>query len=196
MGSRSPYIDSGAHVSADGRYRYLLWREWRGTHDPAHWSWLGGRDGAGALLGEPKSCLFIMLNPSTADALRDDPTIRRCVAFARLWKFERLEVANLFAFRATDPAELLALSHGDDPVGPDNRQWIEDAAERAGRIVCAWGGHGSYLGQDETVLGWLGRRPTYALGRTKRGQPRHPLYLSATSELDPFDGAAQREARP
>lgn len=185
--ARTKYTDSGAHISADGRYRYLLWREWRGTHEATHWSWLGGRDGAGALLGEPKSCLFIMFNPSTADGTRDDPTIRRCVAFARSWNFERLEVVNLFAFRTSDPANLLELSHRDDPVGPENRQWVERGLEDAGLIVCAWGVHGSHLGQDETMLGWLGRRSCYALGRSKHGHPRHPLYVKASTPLQLFD---------
>jgi hypothetical protein len=171
------YLDSGARLSTDGRYRYLLWREWRGSHDPENWDWLGDADGAGQPLGEPRPCLFVMLNPSTADAAQDDPTIRRCVSFARAWQFERLEVVNLFAFRSTSPAGLLALSALDDPVGPENLEHVRDAAERAGRIVCAWGAYGGFLGQDQTVLGWMGDRLKLALGFTKGGHPRHPLYV-------------------
>jgi hypothetical protein len=180
----SPYISAGAELSADGRYRYLLSREWRGTHDRANWRWFGGRDGAGAELGEPRACLFIMLNPSTADGSIDDPTIRRCVGFARLWKFERLEVVNLFAFRATKPRDLFAVPPDADPVGVDNSEYVTDAAVRAGRIVCAWGNHGGYLGQDETLRGWLpSDQPHWALGFTDAGFPRHPLYARADTQL-------------
>jgi hypothetical protein len=172
-------------MSFSGKYRYLLWREWRGTHAPNNWRWLGAKDGAGIELGEPKSCLFIMLNPSTADGNTDDPTIRRCVSFAKQWYFERLEVVNLFAYRATNPKELLALNGSDDPVGTDNQHFIERAVAHAGLVVCAWGEHGTHLGQDETVRGWLWdkRLPHMALGFTKSGQPRHPLYVKSTAEL-------------
>jgi hypothetical protein len=187
-----PYTSSGARISPDGLYRYLLWREWRGTHDPNNWSWLkDGRgqvavDGGGFPLGEPKSLLFIMLNPSTADGVADDPTIRRCIGFARAWKFERLEVVNLFAYRAPQPSELFALNYDDDPVGEHNQEMVRRAADRAGMIICAWGAHGAYLGQDETVLGWLGERKRHALGLTKAGHPSHPLYLPAKSQPQEF----------
>lgn len=178
------YINSGAEISPDGRYRYLLWREWRGTHDPKNWRWFSGKDGAGHPIGEPLACLFVMLNPSTADAELDDPTIRRCVGFAKAWKFERLEVVNLFAYRATSPRDLLALTHKDDPVGDRNQNWVERSAADAGLIVCAWGAHGGHLGQDETLRGWLpSDKPCHALGFTAAGHPRHPLYLKADAPL-------------
>lgn len=142
----APYTNKGASISACGRYRYLLWREWRGFSTHENWRWFGAKDGAGHELGEPKSCVFIMLNPSTADGETDDPTIRRCVAFAKAWKYDRLEVVNLFAHRATNPRELLALGHGDDPVGHENQDHVEEAALRAGVIICAWGAHGGHLG--------------------------------------------------
>lgn len=185
MSARAPkYIEAGAEISADGRYRYLLWREWRGTHDRANWRWFGGTDGAGAELGDPKACLFIMLNPSTADGEVDDPTIRRCVGFAKAWKFERLEVVNLFAYRATKPRELFEVTPAeDDPVGWQNQEHVTQAAVDAGRIVCAWGAHGGYLGQDETLRGWLPDVPIWALGLTAAGKPRHPLYAPANSPL-------------
>lgn len=179
------YVDSGAHISACGKYRYLLWREWRGTHDPKNWRWLGANDGAGEPIGEPKACVFIMLNPSTADATTDDPTIRRCVGFAKAWHFERLEVVNLFAYRATDPRVVLSLS-ADEAIGPENQEYIEDAAQQAGKIVCAWGAHGSYLGQNETVKGWCNGSRTYALKITKAGHPGHPLYVSGNTALKAF----------
>ena len=189
----SPYIESGADISADGKYRYLLWREWRGTHAPRNWRWLGTKDGNGVELGSPKACLFIMLNPSTADANADDPTIRRCVSFAKSLNFERLEVVNLFAYRATNPKDLLALDAAADPVGPRNQDVIEQAAADAGVIICAWGAHGGHIEQDQTVLGWLDRAirqpPRHALGFTASGQPRHPLYLKTNSPLLSMDGS-------
>jgi hypothetical protein len=155
------YTDRGARFSADGRYRYSLWREW-------------GR--------KPKTCLFIMLNPSTAGEVEDDPTIRRCVGFARSWGYDRMEVVNLFAHRATDPKALLALNHDDDPVGWENQRWVERATNAADIIVCAWGAHGGHLGQAETMLGWLGERKLYHLGLTQEGHPRHPLYLAGSTK--------------
>lgn len=170
------YVRSYADISPCGRYRYLLEREWRGTHDPKHWRWLGAKDGAGHELGEPQSVMFIMLNPSTADGNVDDPTIRRCVGFAKAWQYEAISVVNLFAYRATKPKDLFAA--GDAIHGPRNQEVIEHAACRAGLIIAAWGAHGNYGEQDEVVRGWLHDRPIYALGVTKDGHPRHPLYLS------------------
>lgn len=178
------YADAGAIISADQRHRYLLWREWRGTHDPKNWNWFGAVDGAGEPLGEPKPVLFVMLNPSTADGASDDPTVRRCVSFAASWKFERLEIVNLFAYRTSEPAALLALTDRDDPIGRDNMMHVQRAASRADLIVCAWGDGGSdYLGQAETIRGWIGDRPVYALGLTRKGNPRHPLYLVRSTPL-------------
>ena len=173
----SSYIDMGAIISPDQRYRYLLWREWRGTHDRKNWRWLGAKDGAGEELGEPRACVFIMLNPSTADGGVDDATIRKCVGFAKLWHYVRLEVVNLFAYRATDPKEVLRLKHSDDPVGHGNQEYFDRIIDSAGIIICAWGAHGAHLGQDETALGWLGNKRRYALALTKDGHPRHPLYV-------------------
>jgi hypothetical protein len=118
----------------------------------------------------------------------DDPTIRRCVAFAKSWGLFRLEVVNLFAHRATSPTELLALNDAAEPVGPDNLMHVAASAAAAGKIVCAWGAHGGHLGQDETTLGWImdhKRRRTLVqcLGLTKEGYPRHPLYVPGDTEL-------------
>lgn len=182
------YTSVGADISPDGRYRYLLWREWRGSNHQ-HWRWIGGaKDGAGHDLGEPKACLFVMLNPSTADGESDDPTIRRCVGFARAWGYDRLEVVNLFAFRATSPRVLLAMNDADEPYGVRNQQAIEEAAREAGTIVCAWGNHGAHLDQHETVLGWLEDcgTPLMSLGITDAGHPRHPLYVPAATRPVPF----------
>lgn len=174
------YLRSYADISPCGRYRYLLEREWRGTHDPAHWKWFGAKDGAGRELGEPLSVMFVMLNPSTADGTTDDPTIRRCVGFAKAWNYEAISVVNLFAYRATKPKDLFAAGH--EAHGPRNQKVIECATARAGIIIAAWGVHGDYGEQDDTVRGWLDDRPIYALGLTKDGQPRHPLYLPASAK--------------
>jgi hypothetical protein len=182
------YIGKGAKISQCGRYRYKLWREWRGTHDSKNWRWLEAKDGAGSPLGESKACVFIMLNPSTADAEQDDPTIRRCVGFAKAWNYERLEVVNLFAYRATQPAVILAMDGAVDPIGPDNLEWVTGAVANAGIIICAWGAHGSYLRHDETVLGWCGTKAVHALGLTVDGSPRHPLYLPSSSKPTLFNG--------
>lgn len=156
-------------ISSCGNYRYLLTRE----------VGFGNR-----------TATFIMLNPSTADAANDDATIRRCIGLTRRWNCGRLVVANLFAVRATHPAEMRRAS---DPVGPENHEWVTRAVEwatvpydaaGAGPVVCAWGTHGSYLDQDRTVLGWVGGVCTpMALGFTRNGHPRHPLYVPCTAKL-------------
>lgn len=188
--TKTKYISKGADISLPmGTYRYLLWREWRGTHSRKNWRWLGGKDGAGAELGEPKSCLFIMLNPSTADGEFDDPTIRRCISFAKEWRYERLEVVNLFAYRASKPAVLFGVTKqqpGFDLVGAQNQEFVETAAHDAGVIVCAWGSHGGYIGQDETMRGWLGDRKLFALGFTQDGHPKHPLFVPSGTKLVPM----------
>lgn len=159
-----------AAISEDGRYRYALERRWQ-TELPVQ----VGR-GAGVL---DAVCLFVMLNPSTADHQVDDPTVTRCVGFARSWGYTALAVCNLFAFRASDPAELY---RADDPVGPDNDEWLRVYADRAALVVVAWGTRGGHLGRDAAVLDLLERahgKTIYCLGRTRSGQPSHPLYLTA-----------------
>ncbi|MCY3895654.1 MAG: DUF1643 domain-containing protein [Chloroflexi bacterium] len=139
---------------------------------------------------------FIMLNPSTADETADDPTIRRCIDFTRRWGFGRLVVCNLFPYRATDPRELrrehcdaLALNSGDPVWLEQRRNWkhIEFAANEADRIVVAWGTHGEILNAGDVYrrrLTEAGYR-LHVLGMTKDGQPKHPLYVPAATELQP-----------
>ncbi len=188
--AKSPYIHTWADISPCKKYRYALTREWRGTHKHENWRWLTEDDGsicvdgAGSPLGEPKACVFVMLNPSTADGTKDDPTIRRCVAFAKREKFEKLIVVNLFAFRATKPKIILDMNHDQDPVGVRNQDAFNNAINQAGLIICAWGVHGVHLDQDETARGWLGDNlPHHALGTTKEGFPRHPLYVKSDARL-------------
>ena len=135
-------------------YRYSLWREW-----------IGGEGYA----------MFVGLNPSTADETRDDPTIRRCIAFAKAWGYGGLCMTNLFAFRATDPKNMKAIA---DPVGRENDAHLLALAEGAGVIIAAWGANGTHKGRDKEVRKLL---PTlYCLAQTKGGHPGHPLYLPKT----------------
>jgi hypothetical protein len=119
-----------------------------------------------------------MLNPSTADAMVDDPTVRRCMGFARRWGFSTVSIRNLFAFRATDPAELVACV---DPVG--ERGDVELAvAGTADVVVAAWGAKAP-ANRVMRAKELLGTKPLYCLGLTKHGHPRHLLYVRADAEL-------------
>lgn len=116
-----------------------------------------------------------MLNPSTADERSDDPTIRRCIGFARDWGYGGVEIVNLFALRATDPREL---RDAGDPVGPRNDAYVVRTAERSALVVLAWGSHGGLRARDTQVLALLSPRARLlALGWTRARKPRHPLYL-------------------
>lgn len=153
-----------AFFSADRRYRYLLRRR----------------------VGKPnRQVLFIMLNPSRADEERNDPTIRRCIGFARDWGFGILEVVNLFALMSTDPKGLLK---AEDPIGPDNDAAIRSALVVADTVVLAWGNHALDHKERAAAVAEMARevvRP-YCLGLTLRGAPRHPLRLSKDTLLTPF----------
>jgi hypothetical protein len=126
---------------------------------------------------------FIMLNPSTADAVRDDPTIRRCISFARVWGFRRLVVTNLFAFRTPSPR---ALRRAAEPIGPENDAYLLRAARDAHRTICAWGTYGAHEDREAEVLTLLKQHPLEHLGLTKHGHPRHPLYVAATAVTSPY----------
>ncbi len=174
------FENGAAVISADRRYRYFLRREWHSATSR-------------------RPCVFVMLNPSTADAETDDPTIRRCIAYARRFGCGSLRVVNLFAYRSPNPADLVA---APDPVGADNREWVMRACENefewVGQrcvehrplVICAWGSHGGYLGQDETMLGWLEYAlvEPMALRMLSSGLPAHPLYLPARLEPLPYNG--------
>lgn len=145
---------SDAVIDSTGRYRYLLSRVWE--------------ESAGTVA-------FVMLNPSTADATTDDPTVRRCIGFARSWGFGGLLVANLFALRSTDPSELLRVP---DPVGPANDDYLLGLRARVSLMVAAWGARGTLLGRSAEVRRLLeATGPIHQLGLTKADEPRHPLYL-------------------
>lgn len=154
----------GAKFDPTGRYRYSLSRTW----DSAL----------------PRVA-FVMLNPSTADGRADDPTIRRCIGFARRWGYGSLVVVNLFAYRTPSPA---ALARALSPVGPDNDRHLRAARSRSAAMVAAWGVHGALLGRDQAVMALLarGRKPLLCLGTTRDGHPRHPLYLPADVQPRPI----------
>lgn len=125
--------------------------------------------------------MFIGLNPSTATAAADDPTIRRCVGFAKAWGFGSLVMANLFALRSTDPA---ALSRAADPIGPRNNWWLAFERARVKSIIAAWGAQGTLHSRSDQVVSRFGEM--YCLGLTRNGQPRHPLYLPGDAEMVRF----------
>lgn len=164
-------VASTAVFSDCGAYRYALTRIW---------------DAAAARV------LFVMLNPSTASEERNDPTVARCEARARALGFGGLAVANLFAWRATRPADLRRAAH---PIGPGtDRHLLEDAA-RADLLICAWGNHGALHGRGAEVLRLLVSRghALHHLGLTRLGQPAHPLYLRACRPVERWDQAAIKE---
>ena len=143
--------EKSAIISDCGLYRYELRRIW-----------------------QPKIGLvcWVMLNPSTADANSDDPTIRRCMGYTARWGYGGIIVVNEFGLRAKDPRELYK---SDDPIGPENDEYIKKASAEAVLTIVAWGNRGNYLGRDKIVLPML-TDPHY-LALTKNGSPWHPLYL-------------------
>lgn len=162
----------GAELSDCELYRYRLRRV---------------LDGKGSIERAPENPVtFVMLNPSTATASQDDPTIRRCMRFARDWGHTDLLVANLFAYRATDPAELEACHTVSKAaaIGPGNDEVLMNLPAH-GPIVCAWGGHRLAKERGAYVLRLIGR-PVMCLSKTKAGAPGHPLYLPADSKPIPY----------
>ena len=133
--------------------------------------------------------VFVMLNPSTATATEDDPTIRRCMDFGRRWGFRELTVVNLFALRATDPAELRR--HGTEAIGERNDEMLAWLRQRRKTtcMVAAWGNHGTHLGRDAAVLPII--QPAMALKTTRLGCPAHPLYLPKSVQPSPFEAPDQ-----
>ncbi|MBE9211238.1 DUF1643 domain-containing protein [Plectonema cf. radiosum LEGE 06105] len=150
------------YACIDGNYRYILGRKW----------------------DEKKpQVTFVMLNPSTADANKNDNTLTKCVNFAKTWDYGSLEVVNLFAYRATDPNELCKVS---DPIGSKNDNYIELATKHADLIIVAWG-CGMYpkiQNRNKEVLSLISssQQPLYCLGLTKDGHPCHPRPLGYSTQ--------------
>lgn len=159
-------VKKGAVISSDQLYRYRLWRIWNDSL---------------------KKLLFIMLNPSTADADLDDPTIRRCIGFAVDLGYGGLEVVNLYGFRATDPKDML---RAVDPIGERNDEFIAAARAECDIAIAAWGALGG-LSRGKAVFDLLKKSgPVYCLRTTIAGMPSHPLYLPAS--LKPVEFKYQR----
>lgn len=151
-----------ATESMDKVYRYELVRQWD---------------------YQKPTCVYVMLNPSSADGFADDPTIKRCVSLADSNGFGSIIVYNLFAYRTKDPWRV-RLVH--DPIGPcGNTQFQELNPEWT--IICAWGGNGYYLGRDKAVLALLKDHKLFCFGQNKDGSPKHPLYLPRASKLEVYE---------
>lgn len=157
--------ESGASISACGRYRYDLTRRW-GSGDPAVW---------------------VMLNPSTADASLDDHTIRKCIGFTERLGLNALTVVNLFAFRARHPKDMCAAV---DPIGPENDVYLRGHAAYDASVICAWGPNGRFRNRDLSVLAMLRAAgvPLQCLHVTADGSPGHPLTLGYDRALAPYEG--------
>ena len=161
---------AGATFSDCRRWRYLLWRRWDAAKPAAN---------------------FLMLNPSTADEHRLDPTCARARDYAERWGYGALIVTNVFGFRSTNP---LLLRKEKDPVGPGNDAAIVRAASESALVVCAWGNHGVFLGRSAEVLDKLKAKNIclHALRVNANGEPAHPLYLPGA--LTPSAWAARAAA--
>jgi hypothetical protein len=155
------YSESTAVISDCKLYRYLLRRTWEENKIRA---------------------LFVMLNPSTADASKDDATIRSCVRLCKDMGFGSLEVVNLFAWRATNPKELIEIS---DPVGDRNDAIIEAAISRCDLVILAWGANPLAIGRGRAINALVrqARPATFCFGATKNRQPKHPLYVKSGTPL-------------
>ena len=171
---RVPLPRVGATLSRCDTYRYTLWRTW----------------------GERVSRLiaFVMLNPSTANASDDDPTIRKCIGFAKQLGFDGLWVFNLFAYRCTDPSMLP--EDAAVAIGPDNNTWLHSIDNtRFGSVIAAWGVKGTRWNRDRDVLQMLTRRhEVQCLRKTKSGHPEHPLYIPYSTEPVLFAARQSRDA--
>lgn len=158
------YLDTGATFSSCKKYRYLLYRLWDNF--------------------ENGFCIFIGLNPSTADENNDDPTIRRCVDFAKRFKYSGLYMLNLFGYCSTDPKELLKIN---DPVGKWNNKVIKEICENNnGYKICCWGNYGSFKNRGVQLINFLDHFDInlHCFGFTEKNEPKHPLYLSKESKLE------------
>jgi len=152
-------LKKDAELSECRSYRFALWRVWDESKPYA---------------------MIIGLNPSTADEKEDDPTIRRCINFAKSWGYGGLCMANLFAFRATVPNDMFNAS---DPIGPGNDECLSKLAKYAGVVIAAWGNDGAYLGRSSEVIKLIPN--LHYLKMNKSGEPAHPLYLDSSMKPIP-----------
>lgn len=152
-------MEKDAILSDDRKYRYVLSRTWDASRP---------------------SVMIIGLNPSTADETEDDPTIRRCIDFAKTWGYGTVFMLNLFAFRATKPSDMFLAA---DPIGMDNNKYLEKYASDCDKVICAWGNDGIYKDRSREIKSKLNNLYYLALNQT--GEPAHPLYLK--SDLIPVE---------
>ncbi len=150
---------SGAVFSPCDDYRFTLWRRW----------------------GEGSVAAFIGLNPSTADEMKNDPTVRRCIGFAMDWGMGGMVMLNIFAYRATLPADMKAVN---DPVGALTDEYLTRYADSADLVVAAWGVNGTHLDRGSAVARLISDLKCF--GTTKHGHPRHPLYLRKDALPTPY----------
>ncbi len=143
------------------KYRFALWRNWDESKPYA---------------------MFIGLNPSTADEIKNDPTISRCINYAKSWDYGGLCMTNLFAFRATEPTDMMAAI---DPIGVGNDEWLVKLAGNAGIVVAAWGNNGNYLNRSKQVVELL--QNLHCLKMNKSGEPTHPLYQKSNLQPVPIN---------
>ena len=165
---------SAAIYSDCENYRFSLTRTWK--------------RGSGKLL-------FVMLNPSTATELQNDPTVERCERRARHLGYGSFRVCNIFAWRATDPGDMRSQA---DPVGPGNDDAIKTACNWADDVICAWGTHGAHLDRGAEVEKLMRSTPRalWHLGLTKAGHPRHPLYIGYAVQPALWQRRGPRENPP
>ena len=180
-----------AVLSDDGKYRYRLTRQVAAPvglfAEPV--------PGQSLIERHAQRVLYVMLNPSTADAEVDDPTIRRCKNFAADWGYTHIDVVNLYAYRATDPADLQrARLEGEDIVGPDNLQHVVEMLAMSHLVIVAWGANAETQQPRSPVLDMLQDSPfdLYCLGTTQNGNPRHPLYVR--KDVTPVEWKRYRKA--
>ena len=147
-------VDSNAIFSEDRKHRYVLIRKWN--------------------LNKP-SLMIISLNPSTADEEINDPTIRRCIGFAKQWGFGKLFVTNLFSFRATFPKDLF---NCENPIGDKNDYWIKKLSKEVDKVILAYGNQGKFKNRHKEILKMINN--PYCIKKSKTGMPMHPLYLRYT----------------
>lgn len=163
------------------KYRYTLWRQFEVSFDMFD----GCNDGERGY--NPDAYVqFIGLNPSTADETNDDPTIRRCINFAKYWGFRALCMTNIFAWRDTLPESMKLAA---EPIGPDNDKWLLEIAKNAGLVIAAWGKHGLFMNRGLAVKAMFNKAgiKVHCLRQNADGSPQHPLYLPGNLKPIPFD---------
>jgi len=164
---------NAAHFSECSRYRYWLQRDISPPTERIR-----------------SRCLWVMLNPSTADCTVNDPTVGRCMDFTARWGYDDMEIVNLFAYRSTDPKMLLLPKIKPIAIGPENDAWIRQRAAQADIVICAWGAHKFVRERSVDVRAMLRVvAPPYligCIGRTKDDYPKHPLYVPGNTKLEHF----------